>query len=714
MRFLFSDEAPLCATWGPPNWRSRFIPGTKPCLATALSIVCYLLARWRLLARNGHPHPDAGCLLSGVKRKSASASSTSEFDPNRTLVPGRTAAHDAAMMDHLASRALGCVLSSEHVERRLTAILAADVAGYSRLIGADEEGTLAQLKAFRKTLLDPTIAKHRGRIVKTTGDGMLVEFASAVDAARCAVEVQRGMADENTEIPQAKRIEFRIGIHLGDIIIDDNDIFGDGVNIAARLESIAVPGGISISRAVHDQVRDRINVCFDDQGEIALKNIARPVQLFAISGAKASKTTDSPECKPALALPDKPSIAVLPFTNMSGDPEQDYFADGMVEDIITALSHFKALFVIARNSSFTYKGRAVDVKQIGRELGVRYVLEGSVRKAPNRVRITGQLVDTATGAHLWADRFDGGIGDIFDLQDQVTESVVGAIAPAVEKAEIERAKRKPTESLDAYALYLRGLARFYQFGNRQANDEALRLFNSAIELDPDFASAYGRAASCYVFAKVNGWISDTANEIAEVKRLAQRAVELDKDDAIALAASGFALAHIVGDLEVGAALIDRALGLNSNLAEAWSFGGWAKNWLGEPEPAIERFARAMRLSPLDPWVTGMRNGTACAYFFLGRYDEAASWAAMALQDRPDFQPALRIAAASNAMAGRPEQAYKAMARLRQLNPALRVSNLKDVRGPYRRAEDLSRYEEGLRRAGLPESPSQPARPFATK
>ena len=502
-------------------------------------------------------------------------------------------------------------LASEPVQRRLTAILAADVAGYSRLIGADEEGTLAQLKAFRKTLVDPTIAKHRGRIVKTTGDGMLVEFASAVDAARCAVEVQRGMAGENTEIPQAKRIEFRIGIHLGDIIIDDNDIFGDGVNIAARLESIAVPGGISISRAVHDQVRDRINVCFDDKGEIALKNIARPVQVFAVSGAKELKTTVLPESKPALALPDKPSIAVLPFTNMSGDPEQDYFADGMVDDITTALSHFKALFVMARNSCFTYKGRAVDVKQVGRELGVRQVLEGSVRKAANRVRITGQLrVDTATGAHLRAERFDGGLGDIFNLQDQVTESVVGAVfAPAVEKAEIERAKRKPTESLDAYALYLRGLASYYHHGSRQANVEALRLFYSAIELDPDFASAYGRAASCYARAKVNGWISDTANEIAEVKRLAQRAVELGKDDAIALAASGFALAHIVRDLGVGAALIDRALVLNSNLAEAWNYGGWVKNWLGEPGLAIERFARAMRLSPVDPLVVRMRSGT---------------------------------------------------------------------------------------------------------
>jgi adenylate cyclase len=570
-------------------------------------------------------------------------------------------------------------------------------------MGADEEGTLAQLKAFRRTLVDPTIAKHRGRIVKTTGDGMLVEFASAVDAARCAVELQRGMADENTEIPQAKRIEFRIGIHLGDIIIDDNDIFGDGVNIAARLESIAVPGGISISRAVHDQVRDRINVCFDDKGEIALKNIARPVQVFAVSGAKESKTTVSPESKPALALPDKPSIAVLPFANMSGDPEQEYFADGIVEDIITALSRFKALFVIARNSSFTYKGRAVDVKQIGRELGVRYVLEGSVRKAASRVRITGQLVDTATGAHLWAERFDGGLSDIFDLQDRVTESVVGAIAPVVEKAEIERAKRKPTESLDAYALYLRGVARFYQgVTSRQANDEALRLFNSAIELDPDFASAYGRAALCYVWAKTNGWISGTPNEIAEVTRLAQRAVELGKDDAIALAASGYALVFVVRDLAVGAALIDRSLVLNSNSAEAWNFGGWVKNFLGEPEPALERFAHAMRLSPLDPRLTAMRSGTAIAHFLLGRYDEAVSWAAMALQDNPDFQPGLRIAAASNAMAGRPEQAHKAMARLRQLNPVLRVSTLKDMRGPYRRAEDLARYEEGLRQAGLPE------------
>ena len=427
-------------------------------------------------------------------------------------------------------------------------------------------------------------------------------------------------------------------------------------------------------------------------------------QLRETQGPAGATITGNLEEEPkrALPLPDKPSIAILPFANLSSDPEQDYFADGMVEEIITALSRFKALFVIARNSSFIYKGRTVDVKQVGRELGVRYVLEGSVRKAANRVRITGQLVDTATGAHLWADRIDGGLGDIFDLQDQVTESVVGAIAPAVEKAEIERARRKPTESLDAYALYLRGLARFYQFASRQANDEALRLFNNAIQLDPEFGSAYGHAASCYVWAKTNGWISVTASDIAEVTRLAQRAIELGKDDAITLAASGWVLAYVVRDLELGAALIDRALVLNSNLAEAWNWGGWVKNFLGEPEPAIERFARAIRLSPLDPRMTAMRAGTAHAHFFLGRYDEAALWAAMALQDNPDLQLGLRIAAASNAMAGRPQQAHKAMARLRQLNPALRVFTLKDMQGPYRRAEDLSRYQEGLRQAGLPE------------
>ncbi|MFG3591048.1 adenylate/guanylate cyclase domain-containing protein [Bradyrhizobium sp. RDI18] len=584
--------------------------------------------------------------------------------------------------------------------RKLAAIIAADVVSYSRLMGVDEAETLAALKTHRRDLIDPNIAEHQGRIVKTTGDGLLIEFPSVIEAVQCAVEVQRAMQERNSDVPADHRIEFRVGINLGDIIIDGDDIYGDGVNVAARLEGLAEANGICVSRVVHDQVRDKLGLGFEDLGERQLKNIARPVRVFRIATPDIGLRTQS--ANPALAIPDKPSIAVLPFTNMSGDPEQDYFADGMVEDIITALSHFKALFVIARNSSFTYKGRAVDVKVVGRELGVRYVLEGSVRKAANRVRITGQLVDTATGAHLWANRFDGGLGDIFDLQDQVTENIVGAIAPAVEKAEIERARRKPTERLDAYDHYLRGLAKSYQDASQQACSEALHLFNCAIKLDPDFATAYARAAFCYANAKAFGWISLTPEEVAEVSRLAHRAVELDRDDAIALADSGWALAYVVRDLDRGAALIDRALALNSNVAEAWDCGGWVKNWLGEYELAIKRFTRAIRLSPLDPWVAPMRAGTAHAHFFLSRYDEAASWAAMALQDNPNSQPLLRIGAASNAMAGRLDQAQKAVVRLRQLNPTRRVSNLKNVLGPYRRAEDISRYEEGLRRAGLPE------------
>src|SRR5436309_345490 len=460
---------------------------------------------------------------------------------------------------------MGATLSGEHVERRLAAILAADVAGSCRLIGIDEEGTLARLKALRRTLFDPKIAEHHGRVVKNTGDGAIAEFASVVDAVRCADEIQRGMAEQNIDVPQVKRIEFRIGIHVGDIIIADDDIFGDGVNIAVRLEGIAEPGGVSISDDAHRQLRGKVEITFEDMGSQSLKNIAEPMRAWRVrigpSSSPAMLAKPPTETAQPLALPDKPSIAVLPFTNMSGDPEQDYFADGMVEEIITALSHFRQLFVIARNSSFTYKGRAVDVKQIGRELGVRYVLEGSVRKAANRVRITGQLVDTATGAHLWAERFDGGLGDVFDLQDRVTESVVGAIAPAVEKAEIERAKRKPTDSLDAYDHYLRGLAAVYQW-TRESLSEALRLFNKASEIDRNLFN--------------------------------------------------------------------------------------------------------------------MLAGTASAHLIADRYDQARVWAEMALQDNPDHQPGLRIAAASNAMAGRPEQARQAAARLQQLNPALRVSTLKDV------------------------------------
>jgi adenylate cyclase len=392
---------------------------------------------------------------------------------------------------------------------------------------------------------------------------------------------------------------------------------------------------------------------------------------------------------------------VLPFQNLSGDLEQEYFADGMVEDIITALSRYRWLFVIARASSFTYKGRTVDVKQVAREMGVRYVLEGSVRKAARRVRIAGQLIDGMTGAHLWADRFEGALEDIFDLQDQVTASVVGAIAPRLEQAEIERAKRKPTESLDAYDYYLRGMASLYQ-RTREGVSEALRMFYRAIELDPEFASAHGVAAFCYCLRKLNRWTTDCEQEMAETARLARRAVALGRDDAGALSVSGIALAFVVGDLDDGAAFIDQALALNPNLAAAWFYSGWARVYLGEPDTAIEHFARAMRLSPFDLLIGRMQTGTAHAHFFAGRYDMALSCTGMALRASPYYLDAWHIAAGSHALAGRLEQAQKALARLRQLDPALRVSNLREMIGPYRRPEDVARYEEGLRKAGLPE------------
>jgi adenylate cyclase len=400
-----------------------------------------------------------------------------------------------------------------------------------------------------------------------------------------------------------------------------------------------------------------------------------------------------------LPLPDKPSIAVLPFKNMSGDPEQEYFADGIVEEITTALSRFRQLFVIARNSSFTYKGRAVDVKQVGGELGVRYVLEGSVRKSSNKVRITAQLIDAATAAHLWADRFDGGIDDIFDLQDKVTASAVGAIAPKLQQAEIDRAKRKPTESLDAYDLFFHGMDNLYQW-TLEGTNEALRLFHRAVELDPDFASAYSMAAYCYLWRKINGWTVNYEQEMGEAGRLARRAVDLGQDDAVALAFGGNTLAGLVGDIEGGAALIDRALVLNPNLAAAWHSSGWIKIWLGEPDVAIEHLAIAMRLSPLDPFIHHWQSATALAHLCAGRYDEACIWGEKSLQGG-NYTGGYRIAAASNALVGRIEKAQKIAARVRQLDPRFRISSVKDY-VPFRRPEDLARYEDGLRKAGLPE------------
>ena len=581
------------------------------------------------------------------------------------------------------------------IERRLAAILAADVAGYSRLTGLDEEGTHARLQDHLRSLVDPKIAEHRGRVVKNTGDGLLAEFGSVVDAVRCALDVQRGMAQRNKDVPQERRIEFRIGINVGDVMIDRGDVFGDSVNVAARLEGLAEAGGICVSRRVLEDVQRKLEIAFEDAGEQQLKNIEGSVRVYRLRLGGAAATT-----RPALPLPDKPSIAVLPFQNMSGDPEQEYFADGIVEDLIMALSRFRWLFVIARNSSFTYKGRAVDVKRVGRELGVRYVLEGSVRKAGNLIRIAGQLIDASTGAHLWADRFDGELKDIFHLQDQVTARVVTVIAPKLVGAEIERAQRKPTDRLDAYDYYLRGEASSRPW-TREANSEALRLYCKAIELDPDFASAYGRAAFCYVQRKARGWMINRDQEIAEGARLAKLAVRLARDDAVALCWGGYALAYLVHDLESGATFLNRALTLNPNDDAAWALSGWVKAWLGEPEAAIQQLAHAMRLSPLDPLTFVMQAAIGFAHFLAGRYDEGSSWAERALRERPDFLLALVPAAVNNALAGYLSAAQRATTALRRLNPSLRISNIGDLI-PLRRPEDLARLAEGLRKAGLPE------------
>ena len=421
--------------------------------------------------------------------------------------------------------------------RRLAAILAADVAGYSRLIGADESGTLQALKAIRAELIDPKIASHNGRLVKTTGDGFLVEFSSVVDALQCAIEVQAGMAQRNVNAPTDKRIEFRIGINVGDVVVEDGDIFGDGVNIAARLEALAEPGGICVSARVQEDAVGKLDLAFADMGEQQLKNIARPVRAYRVATRPAS--APQPET-PALPLPDKPSIAVLPFANITGDPAQDYFADGMVDEIITALSRIRWLFVIAQNSSFSYKGQSPDVKQVGRELGVRYVLEGSVRKAGGRVRITAQLIDTTTGVHLWADRFDGSLEDVFELQDQVAISVAGVIEPTLQAAETARSANRPTTDLTAYDLYLRGHALFWASARNVR--EALRLLEKAIERDPRYGPALAWAAVCYHRLRLLGSIDDREGDRLKGTAFARRALEVAGDDPVIIANAAFALA----------------------------------------------------------------------------------------------------------------------------------------------------------------------------
>jgi len=564
-------------------------------------------------------------------------------------------------------------LSTERVERRLAAILAADVAGYSRLMGVDEAGTLARLNGLRRELIDPQVAEHKGRVVKTTGDGILIEFPSVVEAVACAVAVQQGMAERNAAVAQDQRIEFRVGINSGDVIVEDGDIHGDGVNIAARLEAMAEPGGICVSALVHDQVRGRLDCGFDDLGEQQLKNIARPVRVYRVGPGTGPRATRPPAGadaagsaavqSPPLPLPDKPSIAVLPFQNMSGDPEQEYFADGMVEEIITALSRIRWLFVIARNSSFTYRGQAVDVKQVGRELGVRYVLEGSVRKGGGRVRITAQLIDAETGTHLWADRFDGSLEDVFDLQDQVAISVAGIIEPALQAAETARSANRPTNDLTAYDLYLRAYAMVFS-STRQVTD-AQQLLEHAIARDGRYGPALALAGLCCYRLLIDGRSDDRAVDRSKGAEFARRALQVAGEDPGVLANAAQALAYLGEDIGAMLALVDRALALNPSFAGGWQVSGVLRNWAGQPEIAIEHIETSLRLSP--------RARIGRSFLQLGhahlvsrRFDDALAKLLLAVQEDPSHPGAYRYLVSCYSHMGRLDEAREMIARLRVL------------------------------------------------
>jgi adenylate cyclase len=581
-------------------------------------------------------------------------------------------------------------MAEERVQRRLAAILAADVAGYSRLMQDDEAGTLASLKTRRSEVLRPALDRHRGRVFKFMGDGVLVEFASAVDAVECAVQLQQGMESANADLPADRRIRLRIGINLGDVMVEGSDLYGDGVNIAARLEALADPGSVIVSRTVFNHVRGKVKLGFDDLGEQQLKNIAEPVRIYRLQPHGEAAVT-----RPTLALPDKPSIAVLPFENMSGDPEQEYFADGISEDIITALSKWRWLFIIARNTSFTYKRRAVDIKQIGRELGVRYVLEGSVRKAGNRVRITAQLIEAATGAHLWAERYDQDLADAFAVQDEIMGSVVGAIEPELRRVEQQRAARKSPEAMDAWDHHMRGLWRFHQF-SPEDNADAARLLRRAIELDPGFAPAFAALSRVFTQRIVFEWSEDLDGDRQAAFAAARRAVELDEKDPYAhyaLAWTSLLLREHVDAV----AEAQKSIDLTPNFALGYYVLGAARALYGRFEQAIDPFQRAMRLSPHDQMSFFFCYYFALAHYHQENYEEAAKVARMGISIRPTHM-LYRALAASYGQLGRADEAGQALAEMRRLMPK-GAERLWEVMNPYFDPAHRQHFIEGLRKAG---------------
>jgi adenylate cyclase len=584
---------------------------------------------------------------------------------------------------------------ADRVERKLAAILAADVAGYSRLMGADEEGTLARLKAHRRELIDPKITEHRGRIVKTTGDGILIEFPSVVDAVRCAVDVQKGMADRNASEPDDKRIRFRVGINIGDIIIDGDDIHGDGVNIAARLEPLSEPGGICISEICYQQVRDKLDYRFEDMGEQNLKNIARPVRVYGVAASASAPA----QARPALTLPDKPSLAVLPFQNMSGDPEQEFFADGMSEDIITALSKLRWFFVIARNSTFAYKGRSPDVRQVARELGVRYVLEGSVRKSGSRMRITAQLVDAATGNHIWAEKYDREAADIFAVQDEITQSVVAAIEPQLYAAENVRIQSKPPESLDAWGCVIRALWHLAHITKEDA-EVARNLLKRAVALSPNYAKAHSVLARAELHAIGRG-ISEVAVGVPLAEHHAQVALALDDTDPWTYFAIGV-LRTFQNRHSAAITAFQRAIQLNPNFAMAYGFMALPFALTAQVDAALKAIEQAVRMSPQDPYNPFYIYFAANAHYTAERYDEAVACVQRVLSERPNFFAARRLLAASFVGLGQLGEARTLVSEVLRLQPNSTIQREVYGYGAFGRREDLERYASALRAAGLPE------------
>jgi len=586
----------------------------------------------------------------------------------------------------------GAVLADDRVEWRLSAILAADVAGYSRLMGADGVGTLRGLTE-RRAILDSLIAEHRGRIVNTAGDSVLAEFRSAVEVVQCALEAQTALAETNAKLPVDKRINFRIGIHLGDVMVRDGDLFGDVVNIAARLQSIAKPGGVCISGVARDQVRKVLPITLTDLGAQTVKNIEEPVRAY--EAAELGEAFLDETVRPLL-IPDRPSIAVLPFENMSGDPEQEYFADGMVEEIITALSRFKWLFVVARNSHSTSKGKAVDIKEVGRNLGVRYALEGSVRKASGKVRVTGQLIDTVTRAHIWADRFERDLTDIFALQDEIALAVVTTIQPKLLQTEIGMAERRRPENLTAYDFFLRAMHQFH-LTSREGMAEATRLTRRALELDPRFGRAAALAAYCHAANVLWDYAIDPQFERNEANRLLRLALSVDDGDPDTLAWSGFTSAYMVGDCERAIEIAERAVALNPNSFHAWNGNGWVCRVAGRLQEALSSFERAIRMSPSDPWLHSTLSGMGYVLIELGRFEDAIAAGKKAEHQNPLFSPAHRCLASAFAHLGCDAEAHKAAARLLEVEPGFTISAW-IARGGQSNAKLLI---EGFRKAGLP-------------